>query len=398
MTESSIRAAGPAPAAPRNLIMLTSRLGMGGAERHSITLANLLNKRYGIAAVYLKREEDMIGQLDQKAMLEVRCLDVSKRIDIRAIRELAEIIDHHQAGIVVCANGFALLYAQLARAYTKAPVSVVEIFHTTKLRNLKEHFELVVYRPFFWLANHLVFVCEAQKTYWLRRALWGRIVNMIYNGVDLRRYDLANYDTRYSEVRNKYGFTVDDRVVGICAVLRREKEHKDLIDAVARLRDAGQRWKLLIVGDGAMRESLEQQIARLGLQDDVKITGFQSDVRPYLAICDAVALVSTAETFSIAALEAMSMGKPMIMSDVGGATEQVTDGVDGFVFPAGDVAALTECLRRCWDRPRTQEMGRKARLRVETRFSEQKMMNDYIELFDGIYERRGTTENAPVNR
>jgi glycosyltransferase involved in cell wall biosynthesis len=97
--------------------------------------------------------------------------------------------------------------------------------------------------------------------------------------------------------------------------------------------------------------------------------------------------VSTAiETFSISALEAMAMGKPVIMSDIGGAREQVQHGKNGLLFPAGNVRALAECLHSCWDRLETSRMGAAARRRVETHFSECTMIGRYTALLKHALE------------
>ena len=371
--------------ARESIVLLTSRLGMGGAERHMISLANLLSVDFRVVVAYLKPEEDMIGQLHRHSLAELRCLHAKLRFDLRAARELAELARAHGANMIVCANAYSLMYAQLARWFSPTPLSVTEIFHTTKLRTLKEHLEMVFYRPFFWAAQHLVFVCDGQRQYWRLRGLWAGQTHMIYNGVDVSHFDPAWHDSGIRETREGFGFGTDDRVVGICAVLRPEKAHIDLLAAVARVRQAGQRWKVLIIGDGPMRDTIQREAATLGLQDDIRITGFQSDVRQWLAACDVVALPSTAiETFSIAALEAMAMARPMIMSDIGGAREQVEHGVNGLLFPAGDVRALSECLRECWDANRTRQMGVAARQRVERDFSQQTMIGQYVSLFRNI--------------
>jgi glycosyltransferase involved in cell wall biosynthesis len=87
-------------------------------------------------------------------------------------------------------------------------------------------------------------------------------------------------------------------------------------------------------------------------------------VRADLAACDVVSLVSVTETFSIAALEAMAMARPLIMSDVGGAREQVVPGETGWLFPAGDVDALSRCLVEASDRRRLSAFGDAARARA----------------------------------
>jgi glycosyltransferase involved in cell wall biosynthesis len=226
-----------------------------------------------------------------------------------------------------------------------------------------------------------VYVCGLQRAYWSRRGLWAARTHMIYNGVDGDFFDPALFEDGIAARRASYGFRPEDRVVGICAVLRREKAHADLLRAVSILRSEGQDWKVLIIGDGPMRPAIEREIVRLRLGGSVVITGLQPDVRASISICDVVALVSTAiETFSMAALEAMAMAKPMIMSDLGGAREQVTHGHNGLLFPPGDVEALAQCLRLCSDPAHLKRMGARARERVIREFSQQTMVSRYAEL------------------
>lgn len=368
------------------VILLASRFGMGGAERHTITLANLLSLRFRVVVAYLKPEQEMIGLLNQEDLLELHCFHVQRKIDFRAAGELAQLAERHGASVIVCANAFALMYAHLARFRSREQLTVLEVFHTTKLRTLKEQLSLLFYRPFFWAAHHVVFVCKGQRDYWRRRGLWGRRTHMIYNGVDLSHFDPAPYAQELIRTRAAFGFSADDRVVGICAVLRPEKAHRDLLAAVANLRRQGQQWRLLIIGDGPLRGAIEREASHLELGDSMQITGYQSDVRPALACCDVVALVSVSESFSIAALEAMAMGKPMIISNVGGAREQVTHGENGLLFPAGDVSELAACLQQCWDRTRTRQMGSVARQRVESEFSLPTMIDRYSALLTDALE------------
>ena len=378
------------------LLLLAGQLGIGGAERHMISLANLLGGQFNVVVAYLKPEQEMFDELHMDAIVEVRCLRVSAKVDWRAARELAALANAHDARVVVCANAYALMYAHMARLFSREPLVVTEIFHTTKPRTMKEHLSLLFYRPFFWAAHHLVFVCRAQQRFWSLRGLWARRTHMIYNGVDLTHFDATRYVDRIAPTRRSLGFRIEDRVVGICAALRPEKAHADLVSALAKLHKEGHPWRLLIIGDGPTRGAIEEQVAHLGLTESVRITGFRSDVRDLLAACDVVALVSTSETFSIAALEAMAMSKAMIMSDVGGAREQVTHGVDGLLFAAGDVPALAQCLRDCWDIAHAHQMGQAARRRVERNFSMQAMLDKYATLFREIVASDSPKLTRPI--
>lgn len=371
------------------VILLVNSLGVGGAERQTIALANLLGDRFQVILAYLKPDENLVEQIDRNRVAEVCSIDAKSRVDRQAARRLADLAARYDARLILCANGFALMYAQIACAMSAHRIVIVEVFHSTKLGTWKERLSMALYWPLFLAAHHLVFVCDGQRQHWDRFGLRARQTHRIYNGVDVDYFDPTRIEPAGKRWRESLGWKPTDRVVGICAALRPEKAHADLLRAVALLRDRGQTWKVLIIGDGPMRGAVEAETAALGLQQQVAITGFLSDVREPLAACDVVALVSKTEAFSIAALEAMAMGKPMIMSDVGGAREQVIDGVNGFVFPVGDVSLLAKCLGECGDPQRTATLGSAARDRVRQEFSQTSMLARYTELIESALTRGG---------
>jgi glycosyltransferase involved in cell wall biosynthesis len=162
------------------------------------------------------------------------------------------------------------------------------------------------------------------------------------------------------------------------AVLRPEKNHLQLVEALAQLRRRGIPARALLIGDGEMRPAIEARAAALGLKEHVLITGLQQDVRPLVAACDAVALCSTSvETFSLAALEAMALARPVVHADIGGAAEMIGDRREGFLFGVGDTRGLTEALAALADPELRRRMGAQARRTVEERFSERAMIERY---------------------
>lgn len=241
---------------------------------------------------------------------------------------------------------------------------------------------MAMYRPFYWMTDSLVFVCENQRRHWRRRGLFARRNSVIHNGVDAQAFAPPE-PAQALQARAAFGLGQDDHVVGISAVLRPEKAHELLLQAVAQARSDGMHWKLLIIGDGVTRPQIEAEAQRLGLIGRVLITGLLPDVRQAIAACDVVALVSVSETFSIASIEAMAMGRPMIMSRVGGAAEQIDAGRQGYLFPSRDVAALAACLKLCWDREHAARLGQEARRRVEDEFSVAAMLDAYAALLAG---------------
>jgi glycosyltransferase involved in cell wall biosynthesis len=367
-----------------SILFVMSSLVHGGAERQTISLAGELARRHRVVIAYLKPVEDLLPQVPRERLLDLVFLNAHDGVDSGAVRRLSALIDHHAAHTVVCVNSYPLLYAHLARRRANQTPAIVEVYHTTKLRTLGERLRMLVYRPLFWLSDQVVYVSLNQRRYWRRRGLFGRRTAVIHNGVDTAFFSPPTPQSAQM-AREHYGMTPGDRVIGIAAVLRPEKAHGLLLDAVARSKAAGHPWKVLIIGDGPMRGQVEACIDALDLRNDVVITGFLQDVRPAVNACDAMAIVSNAiETFSIAALEAMSMGKPMIMSRIGGADEQVQHGVNGLLFPADDVEALVACLAQCWNATVRAAMGERAREDTLARFSQHTMVAAYEKILSSL--------------
>jgi glycosyltransferase involved in cell wall biosynthesis len=182
----------------------------------------------------------------------------------------------------------------------------------------------------------------------------------------------------------------------MCAVLRPEKNPVQLVEAIAALRRRGVSAKALFIGDGVMRPQVEARSRALGVAHEVHISGLQQEVRPLVSACDAIALCSTRiETFSLAALEAMALARPVVHARVGGAAEMVREGENGFLFPVGDIAALVERLARFADPLVRSRLGGRAREVVEERFSERAMLERYEALLMELATTRSKRGNLP---
>jgi glycosyltransferase involved in cell wall biosynthesis len=355
------------------ILFLTGSLVHGGAERHTITLANRLAERgHECHAAYVKDDPSQLARY--RGMASIACLGARSYLDRGALRRLENLIRAIKPTHILAANAYALLYAWLGLRAAGSPAPLAVTYHTTLPKNAKEWLQMLYYRPLFWSADWLVYVCEAQARYWRRRQLFARRSGVIHNGVDL-----AHWSPRPAQpLRKILGFGEQDLVIGMSAVLRAEKNPVQLVEAVALARARGIPARALFIGDGPLRPALEARAAALGIAEQVLVTGLQQDVRPLVAACDAIALCSTAvETFSLAALEAMALARPVVHADIGGAAEMVCDGHDGFLFPVGDTPALVERLAALADPAVRGRMGAQARAAVEARFGEAAMIDRY---------------------
>ena len=360
------------------VIFAASSLPHGGAERHAIALMNRLAERgHECHAVSVKESPVRPDRVRAPTGGTVTHLDAARYLDARAVSDFAARISRVAPAVIVAANPYALMYSRLAARRSGVRTRLAVTFHTTLLQSAKEQLQMLCYRPFFWAADALVFVCDRQRRHWLRRGVFSRRNAVIHNGVDTDEFRDRWSPAERAELRRTLGLSAADFVIGISAWLRPEKNHVQLVDAVAALRARGLPARALLIGEGEMRGAIEARARELGVGDKVTITGFQADVRPCIAACDAVALCSLSETFSLAAIEAMALRRPVVHSDVGGAPEMIVPGENGFLFPVGDTPALVDRLAILADPAVARRMGGNARALVESRFSEKTMVDRY---------------------
>ena len=175
---------------------------------------------------------------------------------------------------------------------------------------------------------------------------------------------------REQELRAELGLSADRPVILFASKLQQRKHADHLFEAYSRLiKDTppAQRPYLVVVGDGEQRAQLEAQARDLDLED-VRFAGFrnQSELPRFFQLADVFVLPSRHEPWGLIVNEAMASGCPVVAStDVGCHADLITDGVEGCVFPVGDIAALTQALRQVFFSPETPAtMGEAARRRI----------------------------------
>jgi glycosyltransferase involved in cell wall biosynthesis len=203
---------------------------------------------------------------------------------------------------------------------------------------------------------------------------------VIYNGVDISRFTPSRVGV--SELRAKYGIGENTFVIGTVGRLAPEKNQLPLIDVAAELRAAHADVHLMLVGDGPMRAALERRAAERGITAAVTFTGALADVRVALKLFDVFVLPSFTETFSNAALEAMAMQVPVILTRTGGAGEMIEEGREGYIL---DVEELPRRLPDLLNQLRTDHvlrtrMAAAALSRAQQTFSWEGMLGAYQSL------------------
>ena len=151
----------------------------------------------------------------------------------------------------------------------------------------------------------------------------------------------------------------------------------------------------MIVGDGPLRVTLEREITIAGLHEMVWLAGARDDVPALMQAMDCFVLPSRAEGISNTLLEAMACGLPTIATDVGGNGELITEGETGWLVPPENPHAMAAAMERISnDSSLRQAMSAAARKRVETNFSLDVMVRNYLQVYDSALVSAGVP--APV--
>lgn len=282
-------------------------------------------------------------------------------------RERPDVFHAHMSSPVACK--WALAAAVLARV--PAVLGTVQVGeYEPPDRSAYRQLRLLASR----VGRHLA-VSRAIAAELVEKLDWpAEKVEVVYNAVDAERVAVA----APPGLREELGGGEGRQLVLVPARLHAQKGHATLLEAAARVPEA----IFVLAGDGPEREPLEALARRLGLADRVRFLGRREDVPELLAACDLFVLPSLYEGSSLAVLEAMAAGIPIVSSAIGGTDELIEDGRSGLLVPPGDAEALAAALRRALgEQELREEMAARARERVESGLRRERMAGRVEEVY-----------------
>lgn len=360
-------------------LFIVSSLAVGGSEKKTVMITNELAAReYDVHLIYLNKPDLLCKKVNSQVKLVM--LGRKSRFDISAMIRLRLYVKKNKITRVWCVNLYSMLYGFFSTLFLGRRVNRIVSINTTHFPNLKDALKMILYVPIIYCMDRIIFGCDMQRQRWVRLYFSPKSKSaVIYNGVDTDYYQEDSLHSSREEMRDKYGIGVNEVAIGMVARFKWEKNHAFVIEAVSKLINQGFNVKLLLAGDGPERENLVDLVRRNNLQDRVVFLGSLQDVRGALIAFDVFVLSSIAvETFSNAALEAMSMSKPVILSNISGAPEMVDNDKNGYLFDPGNENQLLNALRKIMDVEVRGRFSRAARERVCRDFSFKRMVDDYI--------------------
>jgi glycosyltransferase involved in cell wall biosynthesis len=329
-----------------NIVLLTHSLFFGGAERQLIVLAKGLQQR-GHKVVVVPFYSG--GSLEQELVdsnIPIRSLYKKGRWDMWAIlRRLPEVIQQERPHVVHSYHGTPNLMSLVLKLF-RLPPKVIWGIRSSNMDWI--HYDWVVAplaKMIAWLSRFAdAHIANSRAGLSHHVAIGYPVKKMVHipNGVDTNRF-CPDYSARL-RIREEWGISMDDRLVGLVARLDPVKGHAVFLEAASRLAAKNPCVKFVCVGDGpaAYRTELHRRAQRLGLENRLKWAGDRTDMPAVQNALDLAVNSSLSEGVSNAISEAMACGVPCVVSDVGDSAWVVAS--TGRIVPPNDPQALADAM------------------------------------------------------
>lgn len=350
-------------------------LNPGGTERLVVELARRLTSEIPMAVCCLDAAGAWAAEVEAYG-IPVFALERRDGFQPGLGRAVAAAAKKHDASVLHAHHYSPFVYSALARVWRRG-LRVVFTEHG-RLSDAPPSAKRKVANALLSKMPSRVFTVSADlKRHIAQEGFPAGDIGVIYNGIDIG--PLPDSTDRAS-VRRELG--VDEHTMVVAAVARLDpvKDLGVLIEATKNVA-ASRPVLTLIIGDGSERAALETRAVDLGAAPNVRFLGHRDDARRWLAGCDVYVNCSISEGISLTILEAMAAGLPPVVTRVGG-TPEIVDDTCGRLIPARDPQALTTELLALASAPDLRRsLGRAARARVEERFTLDRMVAEYRNIY-----------------
>jgi glycosyltransferase involved in cell wall biosynthesis len=325
---------------PVNILHVISKLPVGGVENQLSMILRKYDKKKFCPFVCSLSDKGEIGKEIEDYGIEVIPLHKLKhRFDWTIVKDIYNLIKERDIEIVRTHQYHANLYGRLAALLAKVPCIVASV-HNVYTIDRKLH-RRIINRFLARFTDKVVAVSEIVKKDILKYDdLREDKVTVIYNGIDTDR--LLNKDGNV--IRSEFNIPSDVPVTGTIGRLTFQKGQKYLIEAISIIKEKFPKIMLLIVGDGPMKDELQNYAKALGLNEHVIFTGSRRDVPTLLAAMDIFVLPSLWEGLPNALLEAMAYGKSIIATDIPPVREAINSKKEGILVPARNSSAIASSI------------------------------------------------------
>jgi L-malate glycosyltransferase len=412
-----VEKAAPLMVTKSNILLLIKSLGLGGAERLLVdSLPYLDRARFAYHVAYLVPWKAMLVPQIVAAGIPISCLG-----ELSGARRAQRLQMGNHAPQVTAPRSlqaafslplsywrlhklqrqlhFDLIHADMPLAGILARLAGrqhdIPVIYTE--HNLIERYHPLTRKvheaTFGWQECVLTVSEEVQSS--IRRAGGDRktTVRTLLNGVPVDQ--VRSEAVGLAELRTELAIPADHRIVGSVAVFRTQKRMADWLAVAAQVARQEVDVTFLLVGDGPEMPMVQETVRALGLSERIRLPGFRADGRRCIGLMDLYLMTSQFEGLPIALLEAMTLGKPVVSTAVGGIPEVITDGQEGLLAPVGAITQLAQLvITLLGDATQRQLMGERGASKVEATYHIKQRVHAIEEVYEEVLRKRHQPQNA----
>ena len=380
-----------------NVLQVCDHLGWEGSRMHGVKrlfawmIPRFDRERYNVSLVSLRKKDLSEETLDSFGV-DITYLHKSK-FDPATLPALLKVIDRKQIDILHLHGYGATTFGRMAGGMRRIPTILHEHANLTDT----PWFQKVADTCLEPLTDIAIAVSASTAEFVVTaRRIPAEKVKVVYLGVPLEEFSRFRSRDEIGAARAELGIAPDEFAAGTVTRLHESKGNSYLVDAARLVINDRPRAKFFIVGEGPLREPLEQQARALGLGDRFVFAGFARDVARVVSAFDVSVFPSLWEGTPLTVFEALAMGQPIVATDADGLLDVLTDDRDALIVPKRNSEALARAIVRLMDEPETR-----ARLGAAARVSGQQYDIAAFVTQDGAALRLappGVARDAPEGR
>ena len=373
------------------VLQLIGSFHQGGSERQAVALSSLLKHEgsFEVFAATLNSEGILRPEMADAGFTEIPEFPLTSFYNsnfVRQVRRCAEFLRENEINVVHTHDFYTNVFGMAAARLAGVKVKIASKREAGGMRSSGQEF---VEKLAFGRADAVVANSIAVRQYLTTRGISSDKINVIYNGLDLSRFDKSGSDSKV--VIGEYGLPTDDsiRFVALVANLRHDvKNVPMLLRAAKRIAETHPKTHFVVAGEGELETVLKRLAAELGVAESVHFIGRCGNVPALLAESEVGVLTSTAEGFSNSILEYMAAGKAVVATNVGGAAEAVVEGETGFLVASDDDAAMAVRLAELLDdAEKATRFGKAGKIAVADKFSQTAQLANTLDLYNSLLDR-----------
>jgi glycosyltransferase involved in cell wall biosynthesis len=380
-----------------NVLQVCDHLGWEGSRMHGVKrlfawmIPRFDPERYQVSLVSL-RKKDLSEETLESFGVDITYLHKS-RFDPATLPALLKVIDRKQIDILHLHGYGATTFGRMAGAMRRLPTILHEHANLTDTPWFQKVADSIL-EPYTDIAlavsqSTVDFVVNARR-------IPARKVKVVYLGVPLEEFSRERTDEEIRAARAELGIAPGDFAIGTVTRLHESKGNSFLVEAARRVLDERPFARFFIVGEGPLREPLEQQARALQLGDRFVFAGFARDVARVVSAFDISVFPSLWEGTPLTVFEALAMGKVIVATDADGLIDVLTPEEDAIVVPRRNAAALAAGLIRAIDEPETRLRIRAAAFRTGKQYDIAAFVRKMEQLYDILHQVSRATKRRGV--